>query len=607
MISNPSPTFKENVSALGALDTETPLEVLVDQESIEFFSDPHEAEATLQKTKFEQLRSLSDYLPLPLVEKHNVLLTDIEDKGNRKIFHIAMCDTRNTQAQEAVAQALKTTSFNIRFSGVEMMDFLVWRREAYPVEKNDSRSLKTKENNLQHSALVTRAQNRTIKAWDSQTVEEEIDTEGKVDLSDLREYERNIEKSLSELEPSEFCRLVIMDALLSRASDIHLEKQISTGRVRYRVDGVMIERWIQIPLDRFKQFVFNFANLASVNYVQTKFVDVDSVIRVLFPKQGRKQTINLRFSSAPTEISPSLVIRVQGDPIRDIDKLGFFPVQIKQLRSSITRPNGIAVVCGPTGGGKTNTLESLSWILEQLGEYKFYEIGDKYEFESDNRTQVNINSARGFGWIQAFKNALRQDPNVIILGECRSAETAETAFAAANSGHLVLTTVHAGTVEQALNRLLEELLIKPGAIADSLNVIVAQNLVPLLCTCKEIDHDHTAVYREKVYRAVGCHLCLGKGFRGRTVIGEVLLLSKDIKKMLYAGDSPSAIVKFAIESRLMIPMETTARLKVVKGITSHTLANSAVTMAQVYGAEADTFALRQELLDIESESSGGKH
>lgn len=561
----------------------------------------NQQEAVKQAEFYDLLRSMSSYLPRAMVDKYNVLLTNISTKNDRETFFVSTPDVRNSAAQEAVARHLKTTGFYVKMVEIEMMDFLILKREAYFQESTPNRIKPAV--GLQHSNLVSQARTRSTRHWEA-AAEESINPEGKIDLRDLSEYERNIDKNLIDLEPKDFCRLVMMDALLTNASDIHFEKQISTGCVRYRIDGAMVDRWAGIPLEKFKNFVFNFANLADINYVQTKYVDVDSVLRVIFPKNGKPKVINLRFNSAPTEYAPSLCIRVQGDPIRDINKLGFFNFQTKPINSAVVRPNGIIVVCGPTGGGKTNTLESISAILEERGDLKFFEIGDKCEFESERRVQVNINRQRGYDWNAAFKNALRQDPNIIILGECRSSDTAETAFAAANSGHLVMTTVHAGTVEQALNRLIEELAVKPNAIADSLNLIIAQNLVPVLCSCKVVDEEASALYREKVFKTNGCQLCLYKGFRGRTVIGEVLPMTKEIKKMLYGGESSAEIVRYAIDSKLMTQMDTCARLKVIAGVTSQALANAAITMAQVFASDTDAaHDLREMISSIETEET----
>jgi type II secretory ATPase GspE/PulE/Tfp pilus assembly ATPase PilB-like protein len=390
-----------------------------------------------------------------------------------------------------------------------------------------------------------------------------------IDLTDSEEYERNIRRNEAELTTQEFIRLILMEFLRSGSSDMHIEAGQPTGRIRFRYDSEMFVRWDNIPFVKIKQICMGMSEVSGKDATQMKFKDIDSTVKVRALREGRPVEIELRFVSQPTLYAPSIVLRSQLKPIRDINEVGFLPRQIADLKAAYSQKRGILIVTGATGSGKTNTLESIYAALEEPDTHKIIEIGEPIEIRSPYRTQMSLRPNTPFTWWDAFYSCLRADPDIIGIGELRSGEHASVAINAALTGHLVLSTFHAANVEDTLSRMFSLGLPREN-LSTGLNLILAQALIKKLCErCKIVDPNPSEDYDNEVYKAVGCPDCFYKGTRGRTAMAELLYFNDEVKewvedRSLTARD----VVQRAARAGFLIPMKEVARQKVQAGITS---------------------------------------
>jgi type II secretory ATPase GspE/PulE/Tfp pilus assembly ATPase PilB-like protein len=300
-----------------------------------------------------------------------------------------------------------------------------------------------------------------------------------------------------------------------------------------------------------------------------KFKDIDSTVKVRALREGRVAEVELRFVSQPTLYAPSIVLRSQLKPIRDINAVGFLKQQIADLKAAYSQKRGILIVTGATGSGKTNTLEAIYAQLEAPDIYKIIEIGEPIEIRSLYRTQMSLRPNTPFTWWDAFYSCLRADPDIIGIGELRSGEHASVAVNAALTGHLVLSTFHAASVEDTLTRMFQLGLPREN-LSTALNMILAQSLIKKLCErCKVIDPHPTELYDGPVYKGVGCPDCFHKGTRGRTAMAELLYFNDEVKEWVENRDLTARdVVNKATRAGYLIPMKEVARQKVQAGITS---------------------------------------
>jgi len=311
------------------------------------------------------------------------------------------------------------------------------------------------------------------------------------------------------------------------------------------------------------------AELSGKDAAQMKFKDIDSTVKVRALRDGRTAEVELRFVSQPTLYSPSIVLRSQLKPIRDIGEVGFLPQQIADLKAAYSQKRGILIVTGATGSGKTNTLESIYAALEEPDTHKIIEIGEPIEIRSPHRTQMSLRPNTPFTWWDAFYSCLRADPDIIGIGELRSGEHATVAINAALTGHLVLSTFHAANVEDTLSRMFQLGLPREN-LSTGMNLILAQSLIKKLCEkCKVIDEHPSEVYDVPVYKAVGCSECFNKGTRGRTAMAELLYFNDEVKEWVENRNLTARdVVIRATQAGYLIPMKEVAREKVHAGITS---------------------------------------
>jgi type IV pilus assembly protein PilB len=339
-----------------------------------------------------------------------------------------------------------------------------------------------------------------------------------------------------------YLKKVLLDAINGGASDIHFEPYEKYYRIRYRVDGELRE--ISQPPLAIKEKLASRIKVISKLDISEKRIPQDGRMRLVM---SAERAIDFRVSTLPTLFGEKIVMRIL-DPSSaklGIDALGYDPDQKEALLSAVGRPYGMVLVTGPTGSGKTVSLYTCLNILNKAGT-NISTAEDPAEINLPGVNQVNVNDKAGLSFSAALKSFLRQDPDVIMVGEIRDLETADIAIKAAQTGHMVLSTLHTNDAPTTLTRMMN-MGIAPFNIASSVILITAQRLARRLCTCKrptEIDEAALLVAGFKEadldgswtpYRPVGCERCAGSGYKGRVGIYQVMPISEEIQRLILAG------------------------------------------------------------------------
>ena len=342
--------------------------------------------------------------------------------------------------------------------------------------------------------------------------------------------------------------LIIMQAVKDRASDIHIEPEEDKVRIRYRIDGILHE--VQnIP-----------KHLQSALASRIKVMAEMDIAEMRKPQDGRIQlkmeskNLDLRVSSFPTIQGENLVLRIldKSSVLLGLAELGFSDKDLKNFDKVIRQPNGIILVTGPTGSGKTTTLYAALSTINSM-EKNIITIEDPVEYEIPLIRQTQVNPKAGLTFANGLRSILRQDPDIVMVGEIRDKETAEIAIRASLTGHLVFSTLHTNDAASALTRLLN-MGIEPFLVSSSVVAILAQRLVRMICPkCKEkyipsqeVLKDLKLTPKVGFYRGKGCMKCKNTGFVGRIGIYELLVINEEIKNMITAKKSANDIKKMAI-------------------------------------------------------------
>ena len=370
-------------------------------------------------------------------------------------------------------------------------------------------------------------------------------------------------------------------AMKARASDIHIEPLEDRTRVRYRIDGILYEKLV-LPTRIHDALVSRIKIMAELK-IDEKRTPQDG--RIEF-KSGNN-AVDIRVSTLPTAWGEKIVMRLlpKSGGVPTLVDLGLRGLAKKNLEVAILRPHGIILICGPTGSGKTTTLYA---VLSKINSTKvnIVTLEDPVEYQIPGVNQVQINPAAGLTFATGLRAFLRQDPNIILVGEVRDKETTELAIQAALTGHLVFSTLHTSSAAGALPRLLD-LGAEPFLLASSLNAVVGQRILRKICAkCKEgyevpeimvadmksvlgdlLPPDKIVNGKLTFYRGKGCSECGDAGFLGRVGIFEVLPVTDKIAKMILTHSDASSVEKEAIEES-MITMKQDGYLKVVEGVTT---------------------------------------
>jgi len=528
-----------------------------------------------KKYSVENLQQFSQYLNRESSRRYQaIVLNNWTGSYNSTHYEVGIVQVNNGEHRNGVVHALRVSPFHVKFVVIDDAFFEYLHSHIYD-DRIQSLVLEHKQKKQSQKTKNWGEGDRTLtdeQAYAAQAAAEadlENESEEWVDLTSIEEYERNIRRSESELTTQEFIRLILMEFLRSGSSDMHIEAGQPCGRIRFRYDSEMFTRWDNIPFSKIKQIAMGMAETSGRDATQMKFKDIDSTVKVRALREGRPADVELRFVSQPTLYAPSIVLRSQLKPIRDIGAVGFLPRQIADLKAAYSQKRGILIITGPTGSGKTNTLESIYAQLEESDASKIIEIGEPIEIRSPRRTQMSLRPNTPFTWWDAFYSCLRADPDIIGIGELRSGEHMNVAINAALTGHLVLSTFHAASVEDTLSRMFQ-IGVPRENLSTGMNLILAQTLVKKLCEkCKIIDQQPSEEYEHEIYKSVGCPECFNKGTRGRTAMAELLYFNEEVKEWVQDRSLTARdVVQRAIHAGHLLPMKAVAREKVMMGITS---------------------------------------
>ncbi len=378
----------------------------------------------------------------------------------------------------------------------------------------------------------------------------------------------------SEAPVIRMVNLLISKAVEMRASDIHIEPFERKLKVRYRIDGVLRE--VDAPPTRLRAAVISRVKLmAKLNIAETRLPQ-DGRIRLVI----RGKEIDLRVSTVPSMHGESLVLRVldKGSVALDFPTLGFEKQVLKSYLDLLDRPHGILLVTGPTGSGKTTTLYT-SLLRLNTGERKILTVEDPIEYQLEGINQVQVKPQIGLGFANVLRSFLRQDPDVIMIGEIRDLETAEIAVQAALTGHKVLSTLHANDAATTITRLLD-MGVEDYLLTSTVNGVVAQRLVRTLCGhCREprpvlpemVEQLQLGRFTSSdpitLYQATGCEHCNGSGYMGRTGLLEILELSDPVRRLILRRAESHEIKRAAAEAG-MRTMYQDGMYKILAGTTT---------------------------------------
>ncbi len=412
-----------------------------------------------------------------------------------------------------------------------------------------------------------------VMATMSDIAEADIELQAEAEEMGLSELER----AADEAPIVKLVNLILTDAVKRGASDIHIEPYEKEYRVRFRIDGVL--QPIMSPPLKLKDAITSRIKIMSKLDISEKRLPQDGRIMLKVNLGGKKKQLDYRVSTLPTLWGEKIVLRLlDKENLRlDMTKLGFEPESLAKFERAILKPYGMVLVTGPTGSGKTNTLYS-SIARLNTPETNIMTAEDPVEFQLAGVNQVQMKESIGLNFATALRSFLRQDPNIILVGEIRDFETAEIAVKAALTGHLVLSTLHTNGAPETISRLMN-MGIEPFLVATAVHLICAQRLVRRICAeCKEeVDLPQAALIEAgftpeesktvKVYKGRGCGTCNNTGYKGRAGLYEVMEVDEEIRELILVGASATELKKKAIE-RGMLTLRRSGLVKVAQGITT---------------------------------------
>ena len=484
----------------------------------------------------------TDQLPLNLIDakivaNHRVIA--LGKRGNR--LFVGMSDPTNEQVMQEVKFA----------TGMTME----------PVVVEDDKL----------SVVVKKLTDSSAKSLEIAT--EDVDLSG-VEVTDGEASPEMVPEEIDDAPVVRYVQKILLDAINGGASDIHFEPYEKFYRIRYRQDGVLYD--IAQPPLAIKEKIASRIKVVSKLDISEKRVPQDGRMKIVLSKT---RAIDFRVSTLPTLFGEKICMRIL-DPSSatlGIDALGYEPDQKEALMHAIQRPYGMVLVTGPTGSGKTVSLYTCLNILNKPG-INISTAEDPAEINLPGINQVNMNDKAGLTFSVAPKAFLRQDPDIIMVGEIRDLETGEIAIKAAQTGHMVLSTLHTNDAPSTLTRLMN-MGIAPFNIASSVIIITAQRLARKLCTCKRpvaIPEEALlrAGFREEeldgtwqTYEAVGCELCKNTGYKGRVGIYQVMPISEEIERIIMKNGTAIDVADQAQRDGVR-DLRQSGLLKVKKGLTS---------------------------------------
>jgi type IV pilus assembly protein PilB len=405
---------------------------------------------------------------------------------------------------------------------------------------------------------------------EEQEYELDLVEEQDVDVAELQ-------KSSSEAPIIKLVNIVLADAIRKNVSDVHLEPYENEFRIRFRVDGVLYTT--MCPPVRLRDSIVSRLKIMSNLDIGERRLPQDGRIRMNIVRNGVRKKIDFRVSTLPTLFGEKVVLRIL-DPDKlppGIEELGFDTGALKRFKQAIARPYGMVLVTGPTGSGKTSTLYT---CLSRLNtdEVNIMTAEDPVEFNFGGINQVQVSEQIGRTFANVLRSFLRQDPNILMVGEIRDLETAEIAVKAALTGHLVLSTLHTNDAPSSISRLIN-MGVEPFLVANSVHLLCAQRLIRLICPdCKKeistpqeallsLGFTHEQANELRIYRGAGCRNCNDTGYRGRSGLFEVMDVSPAIQELILSGATTPELRRKAQQEGMMTLRDSGLR-KVAKGLTT---------------------------------------
>ncbi len=408
-----------------------------------------------------------------------------------------------------------------------------------------------------------------------------VEAEAESDVEVLEEAEDidldDLERSAEDAPVVKLCNLILTDALRRGASDIHIEPYEREFRVRFRIDGVLYV--VMNPPMRLREAITSRLKIMAKLDIAEKRLPQDGRIKIRMNSGGKMRELDFRVSTLPTLFGEKVVLRLldKENLMLDMTKLGFEVHSLKRFEDAILKPWGMVLVTGPTGSGKTNTLYSGISRLN-TPETNIMTAEDPVEFNLVGINQVQMKESIGLNFAAALRSFLRQDPNIILVGEIRDFETAEIAVKAALTGHLVLSTLHTNDAPSTINRLMN-MGIEPFLVATSVHLICAQRLVRRICKdCRAamdvppqalIDVGFTPDDAKDVtaYKGTGCSNCNNTGYKGRVGLYEVMECSDNVRQLVLEGASALELKRISVEDG-MLTLRQSGLQKIKDGLTT---------------------------------------
>jgi len=371
--------------------------------------------------------------------------------------------------------------------------------------------------------------------------------------------------------------VLMVDSLRRGASDIHVEPYERDFRIRFRIDGVLYD--VMHPPMKIRDPLISRLKIMAKLDISEKRLPQDGRIKIKVKIDNRSRELDFRVSTLPTLFGEKVVLRLldKDKLMLDMTKLGFEPESLEKFKRAIANPYGMVLVTGPTGSGKTNTLYSALQTLN-TSETNIMTAEDPVEFNLQGINQVQMKEQIGLNFAAALRSFLRQDPNIVLVGEIRDFETAEIAIKAALTGHLVLSTLHTNDAPSTISRLVN-MGIEPFLVATSVNIIQAQRLIRRICSeCKEqinvpveglveVGFSKEEAAELKIYKGRGCDNCNKTGFKGRVGLYEVMEITDDLRELIIIGASAMELRRRAIDLG-MVTLRESGLYKIRDGITT---------------------------------------
>jgi len=502
----------------------------------------------------------TDNIPIQFLKKFNMVPLEYPNPISASACGLAPLNSENADKQVAPAGYVLAINDPLNFHALDDLVRLMALTDFKLVLADQETILSAI--NLQYD----------LRRDSAQQLVQDMEENGSDIISEIEETADLLDDT-SEAPIIKLVNHIISQSIKARASDIHIEPYQHSFTVRYRVDGILYDlltppKWIQPAL------ISRIKVVAKMNIAEKRL-----------PQDGRfevkvgDQNIDLRVSTIPTAFGERVVLRLlnKSGSLLELPDLGFNAARLKLLKNLVTSPNGIILVTGPTGSGKTTTLYAILQTINKAN-INIITIEDPVEYQIKGISQIQVNPKIDLTFARGLRSIVRQDPDVILIGEIRDKETAEIAVQSALTGHLVFSTLHTNDSASAITRLVD-MGVEPFLISSSVLAVAAQRLVRVLCdNCKKT-YEPSTIYlksigvspddfnQSQIYKAVGCERCISTGYKGRLGIFEIMVLNEHLKGLILETFDSNRIKNEAVKQN-MISLRQDGIEKVLEGTTT---------------------------------------